>query len=74
MQPVFLLDDSLSVEVFYSCEDADLQDNICLKISESCPNEERIFRHHENHLYLTREQALALADALVKAVKRGVEG
>ena len=73
MQPVHLLDESLLVEVFYSCEDADLEDNICLKISESCPEEEKVFRHDESHLYLTRAQALALAEALVEAVKKSGE-
>lgn len=73
MQPVHLLDESLLVEVFYSCEDADLEDNICLKISESCLEEEKVFRHDESHLYLTRSQALALAEALVEAVKRSGE-
>ena len=73
MQPVHLLDESLLVEVFYSCEDADLEDNICLKISESCPEEEKVFRHDESHLYLTRAQALSLAEALVEAVKKSGE-
>ena len=50
MQPVYLLDDSLYVEVFFSEEDCDLEDNICLRVIESCKEEERIFRHDESQL------------------------
>ena len=69
MKPVYLLDDSLSVEVFFAPEDGDLEDNICLKICESCKEEEKVFIHDESQLFLTREQAQAIADALLAAVK-----
>lgn len=69
MEPIFLLDDSLQVEVFFEKADVGYSDNICLKITESCPEEEKVFRHDENHLYLTPGQAKALADALIRAVK-----
>jgi hypothetical protein len=68
MRPIYLLDDSLSVEIAYCAEDADLEDNICFKVTESCPEEEKLFKHDESHLYLTRQQALALANALLSAV------
>jgi hypothetical protein len=73
MQPIYLLDDSLQVEVFYSCEDCDLEDNICLKITESCPEEEKVFKHDESHLYLTRKQARAFAEALLAATRSSEE-
>lgn len=68
MRPIYLLDDSLAVEVFFACEDSDLEDNICLKISESCPEDEKIFKHDESHLYLTQKQARELANALLAAL------
>jgi hypothetical protein len=69
MNPVYLLDESLQIEVFYSSEDADLADNICLKIFESCKEEEKIFIHDESDLFLTTQQARDLAEALLAAVK-----
>lgn len=69
MEPINLLDDSLQVEVFYASEDADLADNICLKIFESCKEEEKVFIHDESDLFLTTQQARALAEALLAAVK-----
>jgi len=68
MKPIYLLDDSLAVEVFFSEEDRDLPDPICLKISESCKEEEKVFIHDESHLYLTPQQAKYLAQALLAAV------
>ena len=69
MDPIYLLDDSLQVEVFLEKDDLGYTDNICLKIIESCIEEEKVFRHDENHLYLTPEQAKALAEALTRAVQ-----
>jgi hypothetical protein len=69
MNPIFLLDDSLEVEIFFDKGDCGYKDNICLKITESCNEEEKVFRHDENNLYLTAEQAAALAAALTNAVK-----
>jgi len=68
MSPIYLLDDSLEVEIFFDQGDLNYSDNICLKITESCIDEEKVFRHDENNLYLTSEQALALAEALINAV------
>jgi len=67
---IALLDDTLEVSVFFDAKDCDLVDNICMVITETCPEEEKIFRHDESHLYLTREQALALAQALLSAVEK----
>ena len=69
MKPIILLDNTLQIEVWYACEDKDLVDNICIKISESCPENEKVFIHDESHLYITKEQAQALADALLGAVE-----
>ena len=68
-KPVYLLDDTLAVCVFYERSDRDLEDNICLVVTESCPEDEKIFKHDESHLYLTHSQAENLAYALLDAVK-----
>jgi hypothetical protein len=39
-------------------------------INESCPEEEKVFKHDETHLYLTHLQALELAQALISAVEK----
>lgn len=67
-KPIYLLDETLEVKVIYETKDRDLVDNICLMINESCPEEEKLFKHDETHLYLTRVQALELAQAFLAAV------
>lgn len=69
MKPIELLDNTLQVEIHYACEDKDLADNICVKVTETCPEGEKIFVHDESHMYITKEQALALAEMLLKAVE-----
>jgi hypothetical protein len=69
MKPILLLDDSLQIEINYACEDADLDDNICIKVTESCLEEEKVFRHDESHLYITADQARELAIELLKAAE-----
>lgn len=70
MLPILLLDDSLQVEIQFEFSDSDLEDNFCVRIIESCPEEEKIFRHDESNLFLTNEQASALAAALLNAVEK----
>ena len=70
MKPIFLLDDTLRVEISYAREDKDLADNICIQVTECCPEEEKIFIHDESNLYITREQARALVEGLLKASEK----
>ena len=69
MKPILLLDESLQVEIFFESDDRGYEDNICLRIIESCPEEEKVFLHDESHLYLTPQQAQALVDGLEQAIK-----
>lgn len=69
MKPILLLDNSLQVEVSFSKEDCGFEDNICIVAKEFCPEDEKIFKHEESHIYLTREQSRELIDALTAAVK-----
>ena len=69
MKPILLLDESLQVEIFFESDDCGYEDNICLKITESCPESEKLFIHDESHLYLTPQQAQALVNALEQAVR-----
>jgi hypothetical protein len=73
MEEILLLDETLRVIVYYEAEDKSFEDNVCLCIEEDCPEEERVFRAQITSLYLTRDQARRLAEALLKAVERSWE-
>lgn len=66
---IHLLDDSLQIEIFYEKSDETYTDNICMQITEECPENERLFCAHQTNLYLTPQQACQLANALAKAAR-----
>lgn len=65
--PIYLVDDTLKVEVYFDPADKEFGDDICLCIEESCPADEKLFRADETHIMLTPLQARKLGLALVKA-------
>ena len=65
--PIYLVDDTLKVEVYFDPADKEFADNVCLCIEESCPVDEKLFRADEVHIFLTPQQARQLGLALVKA-------
>jgi len=71
---IHLLDRTLQIDIFYECEDRDLEDNICLTVVESCPPGEKILRAGETHLFLTPAEARALGEALLTAAGRSDAG
>jgi hypothetical protein len=66
---IHLLDDSLQVKIFYDTSDRAYADNICVRIKENCPAEERLLRGQETNIFITPQQACQLAQALSKAAK-----
>ena len=64
---IFLLDDSLKVDVFFEPGDNEFADNICIMVDEDCPEDEKIFRADETNIFLTPLQARQLAQALLDA-------
>lgn len=68
---VFLLDNSLKVEVYCEELDSEFEDNICVSIVETCPDDEKIFRAGETNIYLTPKQAEQFGTLLVRAAKLG---
>lgn len=71
--PIYLLDDSVMVNIYYDCADSEFDDNICVSILEDCPEEEKIFRSDETNIYLTRQQARELAEALLQAAEKSCD-
>jgi hypothetical protein len=69
---MYLLDKTLQVDIYYDCEDHDLEDNICVSILERCPPAEQILRAGETHLYLTPDEARQLGEALVQAAEHSI--
>jgi len=67
---IALLDGTLQIDIFYDCEDQDLEDNICVSIIERCPPAERLLRAGETNIFLTPEQAQELGQALLQAADR----
>jgi len=64
---LYLLDGTLQIDIFFECEDQDLDDNICISIIERCPPNERILRAGQTNIFLTPQQARALGEALIKS-------
>lgn len=62
-----LLDDTLSVDVYFEPSDTEFSDNICLYFVESCPEDEKVFLADETNLFLTPDQARELARMLLQA-------
>jgi hypothetical protein len=67
---IYLLDKTLQFDIYYDCEDHDLEDNICVTIVERCPPAEQLLRVGETHLYLTPDEARQLGEALLEAVEQ----
>lgn len=66
---LYLLDDTLSVEIFYDQSDDKFSDNVCICLWESCPSEEKLFIADETNIFLTTGQARKLAQMLLAAVE-----
>lgn len=64
---LYLLEGTLQINIFYDCEDQDLEDNICIQVIERCPPEERLLRAGETNIFLTPEQVRELGQALLQA-------
>ncbi len=64
---IYLLDNTLKVEIVYEKNESTYDDNICVCIIEECPEDEKIFRYDESNLYLTADQARQLARMLEAA-------
>jgi hypothetical protein len=67
---ILLLEGTLQIDIFYDCEDQDLEDNICIQVTERCVPEERLLRAGQTHIFLTSGQARELGEALLTAAHK----
>lgn len=70
---IFLLDDTIEIDIFFDCEDHDLEDNICVTIIERCDPSERLLRAGQTNIFITPTQAQALGNAFLHAAKHSSE-
>ena len=66
---VYILDNSLKVEIYYECIDCEYPDNISVRVTEDCPEDEKLFRADQVNLFLTPLEARKLAFALLSAAE-----
>jgi len=67
---LFLLDDTLKIEIYLEPADREFDDNIRLNVVESCPLDEKLFCADEVNIFLTTRQARQLGLALIEAAGR----
>jgi len=67
---IYLLEGTLQIDIFYDCEDQDLDDNVCVQVIERCAPEERLLRAGQTHIFLTPGQARELGEALLGAAHK----
>jgi hypothetical protein len=70
---ISLLNDCMQVDIFYETEDQQFSDNICIRICETCPNEERLMLAEESNIFITPQEACTLANALLKAARSSLD-
>jgi len=62
-----LLNGSLKLEIFYDKRDREYEDNVCLCLKETGPDEEKVLYANETNLYIKPEDARRLAQMLLDA-------
>ena len=64
-----LLDKSLKVDIFLDRSDAGYDDNICVRLFEDCPDDEKLLKADETNIYVTPDEACLLVMALQRALE-----
>lgn len=64
---IYMLEGTLQIDIFYDCEDQDLEDNVCVQVTERCPPAERLLRAGQTNIFLTPAQARELGNTLLQA-------
>jgi hypothetical protein len=69
-----LLNGSLEIDIFYEKRDKEYDDNICVCLKETGPDDEKILYATETNLYITAEEARKLAELLYNAAELSSQG
>ncbi len=62
-----LLNGSLKIKIFFDKKDREYEDNICVCVRESGPEDEKILYAGETNIFINAEQARELAELLTTA-------
>jgi len=65
-----LLNGTLKIEVFFDQADKEYEDNICMCLQESGPEDEKILYAGETNIFINADEARKLADMLNEAANR----
>lgn len=71
---ISILENSLKLDIFLDETDAGFEDNICVRIEEDCPEEEKLFKADETNIYITADEACLLILSLQRAVESHRKG
>ena len=61
-----LLGGCLMVDIFFEVTDTEFDDNVCLRFTEPCSPDERLFKADETNIFLTAVEARQVAHTLLK--------
>ena len=59
-----LLNGSLKIEIFFDKKDREYEDNICVCVRESGPEDEKILYAGETNIFINAEQAREISELL----------
>jgi hypothetical protein len=65
---VSLLEGGLLINIYFDESDREFDDDICIEITEDCPEDERVLRFEETNIYITPDQACLLILELQRAM------
>ena len=69
-----LLNGSLRIEVYFDKDDKEYDDNICVCLKESGPEDEKILYAGETDIFITPDEARRLAEMLLAAAENSSQG
>jgi hypothetical protein len=64
-----ILNGSLKIDVYFDKNDKEYDDNICMCLKESGPEDEKILYAGETDIFITPDEARKLAEMLIAAAE-----
>lgn len=66
---VDFMNGTMRFEAFIDKDDEGFDDDVCLRFTEDCLEDEKMFYGGENNLYVTRDEARKIAETILEALK-----